>query len=134
MGKEPLLIRIQSYNTYKLRESEYAAQIQEKGYVDAKNNDGHSNIVNKAYSKVEKKGIEFYTIRKKLAYTRREIAQITKYIEESGLTEEEKSVLWLVAKRRRLLPYAKEKGITPSYIYKIRDRAIKKVERCNNLC
>lgn len=127
MGKAPLLIRLESYSTYKCREAEYAALIQEKGFVDATNHDAQPKAVNRSYSKVENKGIYFYNINKKLQEARQEMAQIKRYIEDSGLTDQEKEVLWMIAERKKLLSYAKEKGITPSYIYKIRDRALKKV-------
>lgn len=48
-------------------------------------------------------------------------------INHCGLTTSEKDVIKCIMERRKLIAYAEEKGIYWSYVYKIKDRAIRKI-------
>ena len=109
------------------REKEYSAAIKEKGYREAAKLEVASNAVFRPYSKTENKGIQFYTLKEKVAEMQQEIAQITDFINNSGLTEQEKQIMWLVANNQSLSKYARENEIQPSNVYKIRDRALRKI-------
>ena len=118
---------------YHAMEKEYKEAINAKGYIVLPGFDAVCKPINRSYSKVEKKGIQFYELNRKLAKTRREIALIRNYINNSGLSDQEKRVIWVVAKNESLLQYARENGIQPSNIYKIRDRALKKMSETKKL-
>lgn len=80
-------------------------------------------------SKVEDLSIKRIELKLKIRKREYAIDCITKMIERSGLTDVEKGALWCMANNERLLQYARRNRIKQSQIYKIRDRALKKVAR-----
>lgn len=80
-------------------------------------------------SKVEAMSIKRIELKAKIQNSEKTIARITKMIECSGLTDVEKGALWCIANNERLVQYARRNRIKQSQIYKIRDRALKKVAK-----
>ena len=78
-------------------------------------------------SKVEDIAIKRQKLIRKIRVIELEQKLIIKMIQCSGLTDIEKSVLWEVAKCGNLRRFAQVNKICKSNVYKIRDRAIKKV-------
>lgn len=78
-------------------------------------------------SKVETNVIHKDEIQRKINRKDAEIKEIENLINGSGLTEQEKEVLWCVAREEHLSSYARYYKIYLSNVYKIRDRALKKI-------
>lgn len=80
-------------------------------------------------SKVETMALRQAELKSEQAKYKRIIDHITNMIEHSGLNEHEKGVLWCIANCERLQGYARYHRIQQSNVYKIRDRAIRKIEK-----
>lgn len=78
-------------------------------------------------SKVEDMGNRRYELNKKAEYYKRKAGQIVSIIEYSGLTEQERALMWWVAKNGRLQAFARQQRIGKDNVYKIRDRAVRKI-------
>lgn len=73
-------------------------------------------------------------LRVKAAKISRKLANITRLIEHSGLTEREKGVMWCIANSGNLQVHARRERIGKDNVYKIRDRALKKIaDRLQNV-
>lgn len=124
--EKSLLNDILNYCLYCSQEKEYAEAIDDIRNGNRKKQ-SISKPVKRAYSHVEKQSIEICNLQQKKAAAAKRKARIAALIEESGLTEQEKQVLWCMAYNIRLARYAKENDIKISKVYKIRDRALRKI-------
>lgn len=78
-------------------------------------------------SKVEKIALKRQNLMQKIRIKNIEQKKIRSLIECSGLSTIEQAVLWEVAKCGNLRRFAQCNDLCKSYVYKVRDRAIKKV-------
>lgn len=78
-------------------------------------------------SKVETQGNKLYDLHRKEKEYSCKIARITEYIENSGLTEREKLLMWWIARNGKLQAFARREHIGKDNVYKIRDRAVNKI-------
>ena len=124
--EKSLLNKIQNYSLYCSQEREYAEAIEERRHGSGRKREVPKSL-NGPCSYVENRGIGIYTLQQKKAVAALEIARITRFIEESELTDQEKAVLWCAAENKALSKYARENNIKSSKVYKIRDRALRKI-------
>lgn len=78
-------------------------------------------------SKVEKLGNRYIEIERKAKMYGRRVRLVKHMIEESGLTDREKGLMWWIANNGRLAAYARREHIGKDNVYKIRDRAVNKI-------
>lgn len=128
MTEKEILSKIQSYNYYIAVKTELEGQLEslvskittEYGEMAG----GGSGTFD---SKVEKLAINRTRLESKIKTLDCEICEIKRLIEKSGLDEMEQDILWQVAKSERLISYSRRNNVSKSYVYKIRDRALKKI-------
>ena len=133
MDAEKLLETIQNYTYYlaRLREvREDIAKLAPK--VTATYGNLAPSMGNGFSSKVEQQGNILYELHKKEKMYGRKIAIIKHYIEKSGLTDQEKQLMWWLARNGKLQAYARRERIGKYNVYKIRDRAVRKIIAANN--
>lgn len=127
-GKEVLDI-LRNYPFYSARLEEIKEQLQS---ICPKVTATYGNLAgvsggNGFRSKVEDMGNRRYELKQKEAYYKRKAGQITRMIECSGLSDQEKALMWWIAKNGRLQAFARRERIGKDNVYKIRDRAVKKI-------
>ena len=78
-------------------------------------------------SKVERQGNRVIELKARARVYARKVKQVESFIEESGLTDREKELMWWIANNGKLAAYARRERIGKDNIYKIRDRAVSKI-------
>lgn len=78
-------------------------------------------------SKVEDIGNRRHDLKKKMRVYELKIAEVRRLIEHSGLDEREKALMWWIAKNGKLQAFARREHIGKDNVYKIRDRAVRKI-------
>jgi DNA-binding CsgD family transcriptional regulator len=78
-------------------------------------------------SKVEKQGNRDIELEQRAKKYGRAVRLVTHMIEDSGLTDREKELMWWIANNGRLAAYARREHIGKDNVYKIRDRAVNKI-------
>lgn len=78
-------------------------------------------------SKVEDMGNRIHDLKQKMRAHERKIAEVRRMIEHSGLDKREKGIMWWIANNGKLQAYARREHIGKDNVYKIRDRAVKKI-------
>lgn len=82
-------------------------------------------------SKVEDVGNRLYELKKKRYGYAQEVLRVKRMINNSGLDEREKGLMWWIANNGKLQAYARREHIGKDNVYKIRDRAVKKILAAN---
>lgn len=132
MTKKDILEILQNYNYYNARLADIQEQIESMCFkVTATYGNLAPSVSGYPTNKVEKYGDKVYMLSKKEETIKRKIDIITKLIENSGLDEQEKGVIWWVAKNGKLQAYARRERIGKDNVYKIRDRALNKIIAAN---
>ena len=128
MDKQAVIDKIQCYTYYKARLEEAKKRLES---ICIKTTATYGNLAPSsggAVSKpVENVGNRRHEIKQTIAIYNREVVRIYCMIEKSGLDEREKGVMWWIAKNGRLAAYARRERIGKDNVYKIRDRAVKKI-------
>lgn len=119
-------IKSYSYNTARLLE------IREKiKSLCCKTTPTYGNLAaassNSFNSNVEKIGDKRFELTKKETEIKSKLNEVTSLIENSGLTDREKELMWWIARTGNLQAFARRNHIGKDNVYKIRDRAIKKM-------
>ena len=83
-----------------------------------------SNSIN---SNVEKIGNLRFELTKKEIELKKKLNEIASLIENSGLSDREKELMWWIARTGNIQAFARRNHIGKDNVYKIRDRAIKKM-------
>lgn len=78
-------------------------------------------------SKVENVGDRRVELERSAVEYKRKVAEIKRLINRSGLTEQEKALMWWIANNGKLQAYARRERIGKDNVYKIRDRAVDKI-------
>lgn len=82
-------------------------------------------------SKVEDIGNRRYELKVKRAVYERKVLEVRRLIDDSGLDDREKGLMWWIANNGKLQAYARREHIGKDNVYKIRDRAVKKIIAAN---
>ena len=128
MNEKDLIEKIQNYSYYKARLKEVQEQLESMAYkVTATYGNLAAAASNSFTSKVETYGNKKYELHKKEAAIKANIAEIERYINCSGLDSKESALMWWIANNGRLAAYARREHIGKDNVYKIRDRAVKKI-------
>ena len=134
MTEKELLELIQSYAYNKARLIEIQDELNSVNYkITAMYGNLAPSSGGTFNSKVETIGNKRHELKARGYVYKNKIERIIKYIENSGLTDREKGVIYWLAKNRRLQAYARREHIGKDNIYKIRDRALKKIIIDNKL-
>lgn len=78
-------------------------------------------------SKVESMGNRRHDLKQAARGYSCKVAEVYRMIERSGLEEKEKALMWWIANNGKLQAFARREKIGKDNVYKIRDRAIKKI-------
>ena len=126
--EQEIIIAIQNYSYNKARFDELQEQIESICY---KTTPAYGNLAASSgggfNSKVEDMGIRRYELTKKADIYKKEYVKVENMIENSGLDEREKKLMWWIARNGRLAAFARREHIGKDNVYKIRDRAVKKI-------
>lgn len=138
MDAKKVIETIQNYTYYKARLKEVQEDI---ASIVPKTTAAYGNLAPSMgsgfSSKVEQQGNRLYDLHKREAELIERIAVIKWYIERSGLTEKEKQLMWWIARNGKLQAFARRERIGKNNVYKIRDRAVRKIIAANkprNVC
>lgn len=125
-----ILTYIGKYTYNKNRYDEITEQLEELTYrVTPTYGNLAPAMSNSFTSKVETMGIRQAELKSEQAKHKKVVDRITDMIERSGLNEHEKGVLWCIANCEKLQGYARYHRIQQSNVYKIRDRAVRKIDK-----
>ena len=133
MEHKKVVEKIRNYPYYKARLEEAQKQLES---ICIKLTPPYGNLAPSSGSttsnSVEKLGIRRNEIKSRILDFQREIYKIRCMIESSGLTEQEKHLMWWIAKNGQLAAYARLNHIGKDNVYKIRDRAVDKIIKAQN--
>lgn len=128
MDEKEVLSKIKSYSYNMARLEEINEQLQS---ICIKITATYGNLAptsgNGFRSKVEETGNRRYELKKKRAGYDRKVMEVRHMIYNSGLDEREKGLMLWIANNGKLQAYARRERIGKDNVYKIRDRAIKKI-------
>ena len=128
MDEKAVIGKIQCYTYYKARLAEVEEQLQS---ICIKLTPTYGNLAPTTggtfNSKVENIGNRRHDLTQKIRAYKREVLKVQQLIENSGLDEREKGLMWWIANNGRLAAYARRERIGKDNVYKIRDRAVKKI-------
>lgn len=128
MTEKELVRKIRSYSFIETIKNELQRQIDSLVYrttsANSPENPAQTNTVS---SKVETYVLDRLDLERKRDARQRELNEIWGLIHNSGLDAEEVEVLWCISQRESLAAYARSKRMYRSRVYKVRDRALKKV-------
>lgn len=129
MDKEAVLRKLSSYSYYSARLEEAREQLKSICY---KVTATYGNLAGSggggfSGSKVEDVGNRRIELEMKMRSYKAHINEVYSMIEESGLDEREKRLMWCIANNEKLQGFARREHIGKDNVYKIRDRAIEKI-------
>lgn len=127
MTEKEILEKIQNYNYYVAVKTELEGQLESlvsKITAEYGETAGGCGTFD---SKVEKLAIKRERVESKIKALDYSMQVVKDLIENSGLEQTEKDVMWQVAKCESLISYARNQKLYKSYVYKIKDRALKKI-------
>ena len=128
MTEQEILSTIKNYQYIDATRRELEEQLETIVYkVTATYGDAAGGTSSGFSSKVERVAINREKLLAKIRRKELELRRIKRLIESSGLDATEQAVLWTVAKCGNLRRYARDNKLCKSYVYKIRDRAVKKI-------
>lgn len=128
MTEQEILSKIKSYQYIAATKRELDDQLESVVYkITATYGDAAGGAAGGFSSKVERVAIKREKMLAKIRRKELEIREIKKLIECSGLNEQEQEILWTVARAGNLRRYARDNALCKSYVYKIRDKAVKKI-------
>ena len=127
MDREEVMQIIQEYPYYAARLQEVQERLFAMCYKVTPTYGQTASATGGNVSKVETYALKQCELKDKEEEYQQKIAYIQKLINESGLNEAEKGVMWWSAKYGRLSAYARREHIGRYNVYKIRDRAIEKI-------
>lgn len=78
-------------------------------------------------SMVEQTGNKLYELHNKEKMYKEKLIEVENMIEKSGLCETEKALMWWIARTGNIQAFARRNHIGKDNVYKIRDRAVKKI-------
>lgn len=132
MSEKEVIQKIQNYSYYKARLKEVQEQLASMAYkVTATYGNLAAATSNSFTSKVETYGNRKYELHKKEAAIKASIAEIERLINCSGLDSKESELMWWLANNGKLQAYARREHIGKFNVYKIRDRALRKIITAN---
>lgn len=128
MDAKEVIVKLENYTYNKTRVAEAMRQLEE---ITIKTTPTYGNLApansNGFNSKVENVGNRRLELMKKIREHQQKVAEVQRMIGKSGLTKLEKDVMWWIANNGKLAAYARRERIGKDNIYKIRDRAVKKI-------
>jgi len=126
--EESILTMISNYAYYHKELVDLEERLQEKCFkmTASYGNVGHSTAV---VNQVESYCISRYKLKESIEKYKRKLALCDQFLELPALTDREREILVACRDGRCLLDYSRTNGVYKSYVYKIRDRAIKKIAR-----
>ncbi|WP_405379327.1 hypothetical protein [Phascolarctobacterium sp.] len=132
MTKTDVVQKLQNYTYYKARLAEVKERLESMCY---KTTTTYGNLAPSTgggfTSKVETYGNKSYDLHRKEREYRAKLNEVVRFIQYSGLSNREKSVMWWIANNGKLQAYARRQRIGKDNVYKIRDRAINKIIAAN---
>ena len=128
MEHEDVMAKIQNFSYNRERLREVHAQLESMTYKTTATYGNLAASMSTGFSsKVEKYGNRSYELHKKEAKLKRKLDEIVKLIQYSGLDNREKALMWWLANNGKLQGFARRQRIGKFNVYKIRDRAVKKI-------
>lgn len=128
MTENEIKRKIKSYRFVEATKNELQQQLEELTYKTTNtNNEEVPAMTNAVHSKVEKYVITKVEKEKKKNEKQKELDEIWDMIHRSGLNEDEVNVMWCIAQGESLASYARRSRIYKSNVYKIRNRALRKI-------
>ena len=128
MDKEKILEKLGNYTYYATRLKETREKIESLTYKTTPTYSLQPPAMTNAFnSKVENMGNTRYELRKKELFYERKVQEIVDMIENSGLDEKEKELMWWLAKCGKLQAYRRNHHIGKYTVYKMRDKAVSKI-------
>lgn len=128
MDKKAVLDKLQSYSYHRARMREAQAQFISISY---KVTPTYGNLAGAGGgnngSKVEDMGNRRIELEKRFRKHKEKVEEVRRMIQQSGLDEREKKLLWWIANNGKLQVFARREHIGKDNVYKIRDRAIEKI-------
>lgn len=128
MSKDEVLelVKNYTYNSNRLRE------VQEQlAAITPKTTPTYGNLAPSMpsgfSSKTENQSIRTYNLHRKEWIYKAKVDRVRRYIERSGLDSREKALMWWLAGNGRLAAFARREHIGKDNVYKIRDRAVRKI-------
>ena len=133
--KEKLIEIIQSYTYYCARLYEVQKQLEKMSYKVTPTYGNESfGACSGNQNKLEDYSIKQYELHQKEKHFKSKIIYVKRLIEKSDLTETEKNIMWWIANNGKLAAYARKNHIGKDNVYKIRDKAVKKILSKNKMC
>lgn len=129
MDKEAVLNKLSNYSYYSARLEETRGQLKSICYKVTATYGNLAGSGGGGYSgsKVEDIGNRRIDLEMKMRKYKAHINEVYRMIEESGLDEREKRLMWWIANNGKLQAFARCEHIGKDNVYKIRDRAIEKI-------
>lgn len=128
MDGKKVLELINNYTYYSMRAIELTEQIES---ICDKVTATYGNLApahsGRVSSPTEDNGNRRHKLRVRLEEYQKKIRLVERMIEKSGLSDTEKGVMWWLANNGKLQAYARRAHIGRDNVYKIRDRAVKKI-------
>lgn len=131
--EKAVIDKIKSY-TYNM--ARYAETKEKIKSITCKTTSTYGNVAaasSKSFkSKVEQTGNVLYELHTKEKDLKVKLIEIERMIEYSGLNDNEKALMWWIARTGNIQAYARRYHVGKDNVYKIRDRAVRKMLEYKN--
>ena len=129
MTDKDILNKIQSYNYIKATKEELEEQLQSIVYKSTQSYGELGGMAGGSSSKVERHAMRKMELEDKISKAEAQLREIEGFISHKSLNQTEQEVLRCIADCEHLISYARYNKMCLSNVYKVRDRALKKIAR-----